>query len=64
MDALMERLRGLPPVDADEPVQVAGDQQYKDYAERKKIGIPLTKALYEEVREVCKVSGAAFILGR
>jgi LDH2 family malate/lactate/ureidoglycolate dehydrogenase len=63
MDALMDRLRGLPPVDAAEPVQVAGDQQYKDYAERSKSGIPLTKALYEEVRAVCQASGAPFMLG-
>lgn len=63
MDALMDRLRGLPSVEPGEPVQVAGDQQYKDYAVRKKAGIPLSKALYEEVREVCKASGAKFILG-
>ena len=64
MDALMDRLRGLPPVDPNEPVQVAGDAEYKAYEERSRSGIPLTPALYEEVREVCKKSGADFILGK
>ena len=41
----------------------AGDTDYKAFEERSKSGIPLTLALYEEVREVCRLSGAQFILG-
>lgn len=63
MDVLMDRMRATPPADPGEPVQVAGDAEYKAYAERKQSGIPLTRALYEEVREVCRLSGAKFILG-
>ena len=62
MDVVMDRLRATPPADPGRPVQVAGDAEYAAYAERRQSGIPLTRALYEEVREVCQQSGAKFIL--
>ncbi len=62
MDALMDRMRALPAIDPGQPVQVAGDFEYAEYEVRSKSGIPLSAALYEEVREVCRQSGASFLL--
>lgn len=64
MDALMDRMRGLPAIDPNQPVQVAGDAEYAEYEVRCKSGIPLSSALVDEVRDVCKVSGASFILDK
>ena len=55
-------MRATPPIDPAQPVLMAGDPEYAEYERRAKDGIPVTDTLLEEVREVCKTSGAKFIL--
>ena len=62
MDRLLDMLRATPPVDPANPVMVAGDPEYAAHAERKANGIPMTDTLFEELRDVCRRSGAPFLL--
>ena len=62
LDGLMDSMRATPPIDPAQPVLMAGDPEYAEYERRSKDGIPVTDTLLEEVREVCKTSGAKFIL--
>ena len=62
MDRLLDMLRATPPADPAQPVMVAGDPEYAAWADRKANGIPMTGALFEELREVCRRSGAPFLL--
>jgi LDH2 family malate/lactate/ureidoglycolate dehydrogenase len=62
LDGLMDTMRATPPTDPAQPVQMAGDAEYAEYARRSREGIPVTDTLLNEMREVCKASGAEFIL--
>lgn len=62
LDRLVAYLRATLPVDPEQPVLVAGDPEFAAYKERTQNGIPVTEALVEEIRDVCKTCQANFIL--
>ena len=64
MDALIASLRQTPPVTAGRDVQVAGDPERLVLAERTQLGIPLTRAVFEDLRDVAADAGVPFTLDR
>ncbi len=62
VDDLMNDLRTTKPLDSSQPVLVAGDPERAAYAERSNSGIPLSRAVVEDIRAVCHGSGAPFLL--
>jgi LDH2 family malate/lactate/ureidoglycolate dehydrogenase len=62
LDALTDRMRATEPAEPGQRVLVPGDPEYAAFAERSLRGIPMTPTLLEEVREVCRESGAPFLL--
>lgn len=61
LDTLLDDLRATPPVRTD-PVQVAGDPERAAAAERARGGIPLARAVVEDIRGVARAAGAEFLL--
>ncbi|MBM3570800.1 MAG: Ldh family oxidoreductase [Alphaproteobacteria bacterium] len=64
LDELLDLMRATAPIDPAQPVLVAGDPEDAAYATRSRNGIPMTAALYEEVRAVARHANAEFVLGR
>jgi len=62
LDRLTAYLRATLPADSDQPVLVAGDPERIAHATRTRHGVPMTDALAEEIREVCRSCGAPFLL--
>lgn len=62
LGGLADRLRALPPVDPDVPVQVAGDPEYAIAARRTREGIPFARSVVEDIRHVARAAGATFLL--
>ncbi len=62
MDSLIDALRDTPPVATSQPVLVAGDPERATLAERTASGIPLTKAVFEDLRGVARTSRVPFVL--
>ncbi len=62
MDRLIDMLHATEPADPAQPVLVAGDPEHAARAERLESGIPMSKTLVEEVREVAAACGAPFVL--
>ena len=62
LDRLTTFLRETPPADPAQPVRVPGDPEWAAMAERERNGIPMTRALFEEVRGVTESCGARFVL--
>jgi LDH2 family malate/lactate/ureidoglycolate dehydrogenase len=62
MDALIESLRDTPPVTPSQPVLVAGDPERAIQIERTASGIPLTKAVFEDLRGVAHAARVPFVL--
>ena len=62
LDGLMDLMRATPPSLESQPVLVAGDPEYAEYARRVQDGIPITDTLLEEVRAVCEETGVPFML--
>ena len=62
LDILNDYLRNTLPADPSQPVLVPGDPEWKTYSERSENGIPMTKKLIEEVRNVCISANSEFIL--
>lgn len=63
LDGMVDSLRASKPARSDQPVLVAGDPEYAAHAERSRSGIPLSRGIVEDIRGVCRVSGAPFLLG-
>ena len=59
---LLGRLRGVLPSDPDQPVLIPGDPEHDTVDQRRRTGIPMVQTLVDEVRAVCRESGAAFLL--
>ncbi len=57
MQALMDELRALEPVDTAKPVMVANDPEKKAFAERLKTGIPVTDADLAGFAEIAALTG-------
>jgi LDH2 family malate/lactate/ureidoglycolate dehydrogenase len=62
LDAFMDDLRATRPVRCDQPVQVAGDPEYEAFAARAASGVPLSRAVVEDMRFVCAEAGLPFTL--
>jgi LDH2 family malate/lactate/ureidoglycolate dehydrogenase len=62
LTALLESLRGTRPLDPLRPVLVAGDPERAVAAERRRSGIPLARAVVEDIRAVARASRAPFVL--
>jgi len=62
LDALLATLRDTPPVDRASPVQIAGDPERAAGVERTRDGIPLPRAVVEDIRHVARSCGAPFLL--
>lgn len=62
LDALLASLRATPPIDPGTPVRVAGDPERTAAAERARTGIPLPRAVVEDIRHVTRACGAPFLL--
>jgi LDH2 family malate/lactate/ureidoglycolate dehydrogenase len=62
VDALIDAMHGTDPVDPRRPVLVPGDPERTTLAERRANGIPLTRSVVEDLREVARVSGVPFLL--
>ncbi len=62
LDGLLGRLRAIGPSDPDQPVLIPGDPEHDMVSQRREGGIPMVQTLVDEVRLVCKESGAAFLL--
>lgn len=62
LDTMLDSLRASKPVDFGQPVLVAGDPEYAAYAERSRSGIPLSRSIIEDIRTICRSSGAPFFL--
>jgi len=62
LDVLLEFLRASRPADPRLPVQVAGDPEYTAAEARGRDGIPLSRAVLEDLRLVCRESDVPFIL--
>jgi LDH2 family malate/lactate/ureidoglycolate dehydrogenase len=62
MDSLIDALLDTTPVTPGQPVLVAGDPERVTLAERTASGIPLAKAVFEDLRGVARVSRVPFVL--
>ena len=62
LGSLMTRLRATRPTDPAQPVLAPGDPEHRARRERLRAGIPMTGALFEEIRAVAAGSGAPFLL--
>jgi LDH2 family malate/lactate/ureidoglycolate dehydrogenase len=62
LGAMVDELRRSKPVNAGEPVLVAGDPEQAARAERTRTGIPLSRFVIEEIRSVCRASNVPFLL--
>jgi LDH2 family malate/lactate/ureidoglycolate dehydrogenase len=61
LDALLDDLRATRPL-GDEAVMVPGDPEREAAAERSRDGIPLARAVVEDIRGVARAAGAEFVL--
>jgi LDH2 family malate/lactate/ureidoglycolate dehydrogenase len=62
LDALLDGLHASRPIDATQPVLVAGDPEHAARRERLRSGVPLTRSLLEDLRTVARASGVRFTL--
>ncbi len=63
MDALIDQMHGITPMDPAQPVLVPGEPEEAARAERMRDGVPMTDTLYGEVKRVAEESGVPFIFG-
>lgn len=63
MDALIDQMHGITPMDPAQPVLVPGEPEETARAERLANGVPMTDTLYGEVKRVAEESGVPFIFG-
>ena len=61
LDELLDDLRSTRPV-GEAAVMVAGDPEREAAAERTRDGIPLARAVVEDIRQVARAAGAEFVL--
>jgi LDH2 family malate/lactate/ureidoglycolate dehydrogenase len=64
LDVLLDALRASEPADQAWPVLVPGDPEAAARDERRRAGIPLTRAVLEDLRAVARASGVPFLLER
>ena len=62
MDAMIDALHACKPTPAHEGVLVAGDPERRSTITRKLHGIPLSRSLVEQLRQVARAAGVPFLL--
>ena len=62
VDELLDALRASRPLDASTPVRVAGDPERTIAERRDRTGIPLARAVVEDLRAVARAADAAWVL--
>jgi LDH2 family malate/lactate/ureidoglycolate dehydrogenase len=62
LDDVIEVLHAARPLNADEPVLVAGEPEAIAREERLRSGIPIPDALAGKIRAICERCGAPFLL--
>ncbi|HJQ83900.1 MAG TPA: Ldh family oxidoreductase [Candidatus Binatia bacterium] len=62
LDVLLDGLRTCAPIDAAEPVRVAGDPEQAAHAARRRDGIPVSRSVIEDLRTVARATGVPFTL--
>lgn len=62
LGGFMDDLRTTRPVRRGQPVQVAGDPEYAAFEARAASGVPLSRAVVEDMRFVCAEAGLPFTL--
>jgi LDH2 family malate/lactate/ureidoglycolate dehydrogenase len=63
VDRLVETLHETEPIEAGRPILVPGEPEAATLIERRANGVPLTRSVFEDLREVARASGAPFLLG-
>ena len=63
MDALIDQMHGIAPLDPAQPVLVPGEPEEAARAIRLADGVPMTDTLYGEIKRVAEESGVKFLLG-
>jgi len=63
MDALIDRMHGIAPLDPAQPVLVPGEPEEAARAARLADGVPMTETLYGEIKRVAEESGVEFLFG-
>lgn len=63
VDEIIDYLHSVPPVNADEPVLVAGDPEWQARERRLKEGVPISSVLADKIRDICHRCGAPFLMG-
>jgi len=62
LDTMLDSLRATEPIDAAEPVLVAGDPEYAAESERERSGVPLTRRVVDDLRALASGAGVPFVL--
>ena len=62
LDAMIDQLHALAPLDPSLPVLVPGDPENAATAERERLGIPVPDILLRQLRGVCREANAEFLL--
>jgi LDH2 family malate/lactate/ureidoglycolate dehydrogenase len=62
LDSIMDSFRQTKPLNANQPVLVAGDPEYSAKAERLRKGIPLSRTVIEDIRKICEQTSIEFLL--
>ena len=62
VDALIDAMHDTDPLDPGRPVLVPGDPEQATLTERRARGIPLTRSVFEDLRDVARASGVPFLL--
>jgi LDH2 family malate/lactate/ureidoglycolate dehydrogenase len=62
LDTMLDSLRASEPVNPEQPVLVAGDPEYAAYEKLCRSEIPISRSVVEDIRLVCKASGAPFLM--
>ncbi len=62
LDRMIDALRETPAIDPRQSVMVAGDPERVAHTTRKESGIPLARAVIEDLRFVARAAGVSFVL--
>ena len=63
IDALIDQMHGVTPLDPAQPVLVPGEPEEAARAIRLRDGVPMTDTLFNEVKRVAEESGTPFLFG-
>lgn len=56
---LIEAVRAVPPLDPEEPVRIPSERAFRERKRRRKEGIPVDRAVYDQLRALCGAGRSA-----